>query len=519
MTTTVPVRWKTLPRLPANGTSVRPAVAEAVDGELDFDGGAFEALSAVSGRRLTSPQREALLPALVEHLCGPPAAPSDAGPLAGTDVLGAVLGLAHFALERPADWVFVRIPEGPTSTPDIWAAHGRCRPWNVELKGVAPLATDVRFGEVLDTCGGRVQPQVRTGRAQLEHYTPTRPVGTTRVQVVGAPAPVRDAGGRALAVSILPDVALAERGDVRPAAKMGCPKNASGHAACRDVCFRGAEGAVATTALWAEPFEGSDVDNDAPPDHGLLPSLHAVVLGGWVGSQLAVDEAVDALVDRLRDSRMDANGKARLLLGALRETGGAGSIRGRAGAIDRMLRDVDAPSPDLAEALRTEGRVGHDDVRPHLLLEQVQVGAGESDVVVEVDGGRWHGRWDGSSLRLAPSAEVLTPRLDGAVIRRAFSEQVVPRLKIWTGAPDGAVRQAPVRLGRGARVEGDATAAEVVTVGQVAGPRWLDGMPAWPFEPSWRWMGRIRWWRRYGPEPVWPFLALASNDGRTTVFR
>ena len=179
----VPVRWNTSSPLPASNHNTRRLVANAATGSLDFDPLSFEILSLISGRRLTSAQRAALLPSLREHLAGPPGPPMDFGPLADTDVLAAVMGLAHFAVQEPADWVFVRIPEAQHSTPDVWAAHGQSAPWNIELKGSAPLSGDLALGDVLDTCRGRVFPQVSRGREQLAQPVLPSPQGTPRIRV------------------------------------------------------------------------------------------------------------------------------------------------------------------------------------------------------------------------------------------------------------------------------------------------------------------------------------------------
>lgn len=530
----VPVRWNTASPLPASNHNTRRLVANATAGALDFDPSSFEILSLISGRRLTSAQRAALLPSLCEHLAGPPAPPINFGPLADTDVLAAVMGLAHFAAEEPADWVFVRIPEAQHSTPDIWAAHGQSAPWNIELKGSAPLSGDLALGEVLDTCGGRVFPQVSRGREQLAHPVGPSPQGTPSIRVRSIPGfggPT--SGGLALAVSILPDVGLLGRSDVGAAAKGGCPKVNRQHLACRVRCFpdQSPSTTSATTVLWTQrtPPSTPTLPPEAQPaaSHGLLPVVHAAVLAAWSDNQKAAAIALARLVDRVLEiDHEHTRAIALLLLGVLVETRSTMRADQRVEAVDRFIRTVGPrENESWPEEIEREARAGLAEERASVPIEQLDVDRQPVDVELTLDSGVWRGRWTRGELRLSAPLEVLEPVLDGRRLRGLAEREVVPALKrILSGRlppvdaiGDGtqvAVTRRPLQSKNADRPRGPAV------TGTVWWPYWLGNRPGDPADPleltkMLIWLAR-RFPPGVRPHPRWPwwYAVRASNDGR-----
>ncbi|MFY0582321.1 hypothetical protein ACN28S_55825 [Cystobacter fuscus] len=142
-----PVRWNQGKNIPSTGHGVRKFVVEAKQRILSIDPLALDILATVSGRFLTNTQRQVLTAVAHEFITDDGWVPPQSGGLSQVDIFGAVFGLAQFALMNPADWLFVRIPEGSTKSPDIYAVSGRSHPpWNLEVSQWRSCPTSRKHG-------------------------------------------------------------------------------------------------------------------------------------------------------------------------------------------------------------------------------------------------------------------------------------------------------------------------------------------------------------------------------------
>lgn len=198
----IPLRKKHIHALPRPRASIRPVVHSCETTTLQIDDGAFQVLSMISGKQMPPSIRKVLLPSLDEHLRDKPTGPEYAGPFGLADVYGAMLGVAQFALQNEGSWLFVRIPEGQTTTADVYAVPSTGRPWFLELKAVAPLSSEIPPSRPKDICEN-VAAQLRKGRRQVEKGLVLPPLGAPAVEVYGPQAVTSSTGGEALSVVIM----------------------------------------------------------------------------------------------------------------------------------------------------------------------------------------------------------------------------------------------------------------------------------------------------------------------------
>lgn len=296
----IPIRLAVREGFDPPGSSVRGMVTAARADKVVLTPTAAAILGLVSGKRLRKVDQRTLLDALVEHLSDPDPAAQDVGPLSRADVLGAVVGLAHFALDSGGSWLFVRIPESNQKSADIYAVPVAGEPWHLELKSTAPLSSEVAPGGVLDTCS-RVHSQRRAGMDQLQATAAAPPIGAPAVRVIGRSPVGPTVGGRALSVVVLPEGALISRSDTRPPNVDGCPSNKR----CVEECLRSHEPAFLTSALgllWKErdaSFGSVSAAMSAARWKPVLAAVHAVCAAEWAGSNSVADEAVIALGERI----------------------------------------------------------------------------------------------------------------------------------------------------------------------------------------------------------------------------
>lgn len=247
---------------------VRKTVQEADPSTLTLDSAAVEILGHVTGTAMVPAQKAALLPTLQQHLCNTTPGPVGVGQLSQSGELGVIVGLTQFAIAIGGPWIFVRIPEdSKRKTPDIYAVSGPNKPWNIELKAVAPLSSGVRYGESPDVCG-RVQGQRTKAWQQLETWVSSRPAGTSEASYDSGRPLLGEGvlGGKAVSVTILPDGALTVRKDISISGRPGCPPGKR----CSDQCLSGAHcsaPAAIVGLLWTEA-EGAVGRTPAPEQAG-----------------------------------------------------------------------------------------------------------------------------------------------------------------------------------------------------------------------------------------------------------
>jgi hypothetical protein len=426
-------------------------------------------------------------------------------------VFAAVLGLAHFAAEMPADWTFVRIPEGRVSTPDIWAVHGSSQPWNIEMKGSAPLA-DAASAVVLDACA-RVLPRAREGKNQLQNSITTRPTGTPGIRLAGisgAAGPI--SGGKALAVTILPEVALLQRRDLLAADKRGCPTDAAGRTMpCRDKCLGvNGQSATATTVLWAEQTQGGS----HAVNHGLLPVLHRVVLAAWSSSRKATEMALGALGERLIEHHPELSPEqlATLALGALRETERVATVASRMHLV-RLVRSSIARERSLVDQLVQAGSLGVAEDEDPTSLSPENIHTARGDVVLESDSGPWHGRRLGKELRLVPPMQANEDTVDAQQFRQLYEASFLPELERVSTSRRGEFESRNVEIRRTISPGGSPDEVRQER-------RHVVGVASWTFQRRYGYLWEddlaeiLPWLWALGARPQLFPTVLATNDGR-----
>lgn len=379
---------------------------------------ALEILSLVSGRQLLPAQRRVLLETLVQHLDDDGPRPRNAGPLSQSDILGAVLGIAHFACHNQGGWLFVRIPEGHTKSPDVFGLPPAGKPWYLELKAVAPLSSEQKPGRPLNTCK-LVQNQRREGTRQLNSRLPhTVPIGPTVIANGNRPPLVGIAkGGKSLSVVVLPDGALSGPNGDGHGQGYPCRHELQ----CVEDCLDGRhldEPTSVVGLLWQESPQSPQDLSDAPATDPLRPVLlavHAINSAVWANSTLVATGALLDLPRRLREARdvVDEPQSLEILNRVLVSARYVTPIPERQKSIDSFLTTVRDPkikeqATSLLQAEGVHGMPEHRTIRPwrrrgeqekgELLYGEVHYESSEYSAA---------GWSDPDSVRLAPTLDTL----------------------------------------------------------------------------------------------------------------
>jgi len=310
-TSRVPVRHKAVEYMPVKRSDdVRRLANTATACTLTIDSEAFEILASIAGKQLPPSLAAALLDGTVEHLVGYGDGLTDKGPLGLADVVGAVFGIVHFALHNGGDWSFVRIPEIPgTKTSDVFARRRGEEPWLLELKATAPLSSSVATRRRIDVCADIIS-QRSTARSQLTTVV-VEPTGPPSVVFnAGASRNKLATGGKAIAITAIPDGKLVGLPNIAPAGKRGCPKDR--HTAqfmtCTEHCLKPATTPPTVgilSLLWQQPNpdrkkKSDGGEPDSPDWTDALDAASTIQAGIWAGSQTVVDTGLLALADGLR---------------------------------------------------------------------------------------------------------------------------------------------------------------------------------------------------------------------------
>lgn len=323
------VRWVSEISQSAFRARFRANVANASTQTFVADSAAFAILSDVAGRYLTPTQQATLGVVLAEHLAIPAHASCASGPLAMTDTLGAVLGIAQFALTAGGDWLVVRIPEWSRPTPDLLAVSTTGRAWRVELKSTAPLSFTHPNGDTVDLCD-RMYSRRQDARDQLsaQALPPLHGVPSIVSRTGSAVDPMFALGGVAVCISTLADAGFRHRKDLRHAARQSCPSGTQG---CADVCLKG-KSVPAIGVLLGEPYVTPKVINAG---RGVWGRVLAASISGthaaWAGASYVGDIAIQNMIRVLRSIKRDldaneANAALEILGGLLRTTRASSSI-------------------------------------------------------------------------------------------------------------------------------------------------------------------------------------------------
>ena len=441
-------------KLPARGSALRETVSEAVDTRLEVSPSGLEILSMLSGRFLRKVQRQILGSLLIEHLQDTTRYPSDLGQLSQGDVLGASLGLACFAALNPGDWTFVRIPEGPQPSVDVFAYQPGGRPWFIEFKSVAPLGdVDIDF----EACK-QILAQRRVGLKQLEAPLLVGPGPSIFVSASGGLVdPQLALGGRALSIVVLPDAALITRSDISAPVKQGCPGPT-----CAEKCLKSGMAGFQTSPvalLWQQPNSPPPTGGPTAPDDSLrrvLETLHDLNLAMWTDSARLVDQRLVAFSSRATAllAHAPAPDRSEFLARVISAAAGSASTEGfttsRQGLPSDVIERLDAR---LAGRLPAERRTEPVIPREALKLDDPE----PQSASVESGEVRW-------ALDL-PSANVIGT-LTPSELRVTVDEPTVP--SPWT--PDGirrVLREGLLRSIPGRwEVEREAPVIAIVEVGQ-----------------------------------------------------
>lgn len=353
MPDTFHLRWAHEKQLPPKGSNgkpstynVRPVVAGATPVVLEIDSTAVEILCNVCGESLREPQRRNLLPTLRDVVSNTTPQQQGTGSLSQAGELCAILGLAQFALRAPEPWLFVRIPEASVPQPDIFALTPGGQPWYLELKGVAKLASQVKTGAAMQTCGNIVS-QIGKGRRQLTETTLSEPdeyAPSASIQAsAGAPSFAEKVGGVALSVVVLADAGLLNRTDIAAPNATGCPTGKS----CVQECLRSPASPPETSIvglLWTQevpaPVPASTRGTGSLA--ASLLSLKALDLAAWAGSQVGAGEALSEVAGQLSDPALEASGPdmASVLGAALRMSRGLTTPAARNAAAFRVVNSI-----------------------------------------------------------------------------------------------------------------------------------------------------------------------------------
>lgn len=293
------LRWHVQNGLPQKRDSARTLIANAKSEMLRFSPKAAEILSYLCGSQLKRSQRQILAQTLDEHVNQHHQDPAGAGPLSQTDVFGAIIGLAQFTLTFQDNWVFVLIPaSNDRKRPDVFALSPTSDPWFIELKGVAPLGSQIPQNGDLDTCKS-VHTQRNKAVEQLEDelFVPGPGVPHIFARTFGVGFPSIFGSSIVASVTVLPDANLIQRSDIQPGGVKGCPPGSR----CADHCLNGSfagKAASLVNLLWVDHLDNKRIPSAA--FKAWLASIHAVALGNWAGSEDLVREAMaDLQVDTL----------------------------------------------------------------------------------------------------------------------------------------------------------------------------------------------------------------------------
>ncbi|HEX2208579.1 MAG TPA: hypothetical protein VHG93_12910 [Longimicrobium sp.] len=249
-------------------------------------------------------------------------------------------------MRAPEPWLFVRIPEASVPQPDIFALTPGGQPWYLELKGVAKLASQVKTGAAMQTCGNVVS-QIGKGRKQLTETTLSEPDEYAPSAGIHASAGVSSfaekVGGVALSVVVLADAALLNRADIQAPGAAGCPPGKS----CVQECLSSPASPPETSIvglLWTQ-----EVPAPAPASTrgtgslaATLLSLKALDLAAWAGSRVGAGEALSELAGQLSDPVLEASGPdmASVLGAALRMSRGLTTPGARNAAAFRVVNSI-----------------------------------------------------------------------------------------------------------------------------------------------------------------------------------
>lgn len=410
-----PARFQQSVLAPSIGVDVvREMVAGAPQQELSIDRTAVEILSRVAGATLKPAHVNVLLDIVDQQLAAvPPPEAANSGPLSQTDVLGAILGIAHFLLHMGGEWLFASIPYSSSSSPDLYALRPGGRPWFIELKGIAPLASSVKARAKLDVCG-KVRARVADGVAQLRWYRGGRGDGPA-IRVRGGLL-LRDAmqGGRALSAIVLPDGFLGDRHDLLPVNGKACPQDRR----CAEQCLRSHLPAYRTSLvglLWtAERAAAGSGRSDGTDEWSrCLAAVETLNLALWAGSKTVADQALGAVAQRAGALNEDAAARDRLVLRALRASRNMTSRESRRDAVRAL-------SVGRQERLAAEADFSYDEPPRTATMSALFEGELSPNAELEVRSDGYFGiaRLSNGRLRVAPSLAMYDAAMETGEPRR-----------------------------------------------------------------------------------------------------
>lgn len=371
---------------------------------------ALEILSVVSGMHLTAVQRRSLLPTLQDLLTDTGFAPLGAGPLSQADVLGACIGLAVFALDRPRQsWSFMHVPSSRVKSPDIYALSAEGDAWHLELKSVAPLDAEVRLGRELDTCA-RISTQRRRAIEQLGQASTPRVWGPAIRVGQGPRATARiPTRGSAFVISVLPGAGLSGRTDIISPRKAGCPQDNGHYQPCAAHCLNGSfVPGFATTVVVLSGEREQLSFGPVPAPSPTLGSLRAINGALWSGSTQLAEYGLQSLAEAIRETPPDQNQHlAPLALGCLRATRSLTSVATRQAVVHAI---PDSSSDEWKTAAREAERAGETvpSAEPASLSEVTRYPDGREapakQIVVAIEGLEFFGVVGSRGAQLSPLA-------------------------------------------------------------------------------------------------------------------
>ena len=546
-----PIRVNLRNRLPVHAVrvrSIREMVKNAKSKRLSIDPRGVQILAAASGAWLEDPQVESVL-ATIDARLGARSrrAPRGVGYLSQTDVLGAILGLAHFLAATGGEWMFASIPHSSKgSTPDIYAIRPGGRPWMIELKGTAPQESQIAAGERIETCVPLVG-QVRKAAGQVLMRGVPALGGLTSVRMRTDALEDAECGGYAIAATVIPDGHLAARPDIAIEGQPGCPDNSR----CTDRCLRARSSEYQVSLvglLWMERNAGA---SDAPSAFTrCLGEMEALNIALWARSGRMADRALTTLAESSREIAPPL--ATEMLSRALTASRKLTTRAARAAAVDHVAPHL-RESRTAAKRLATEAQRGVAERSPVIsfrelagMAREIRMPENFPEIEFEGDGYTGGGRVVDGALRMAPSSSLWRQALmeggRGALLERASS--AVSR-SLLPGLADASQDD---RLRWESRPVGLSLDATDVLIGR-EWPGWF-GIPAelrhhphfryalargrhGDWYEMWRFLERYyyryaprswrrfyeRWWAQYGgrmyPPPF--FGAWASFDGRVSV--
>ena len=394
----------TIPRRNTPVREIRTMVADADRRTLSIDRTAIEVLRYVCGTWLLDAQADALLPTMDQRLRAAGRQPPPAsGPFHGTDVFGAIFGLAHFMLHHGGEWTLATIPSSSAERrPDIYALPRQGRPWFVELKGVAPQSSQIRPAKSYDTCS-HVKAQVDKAVKQVayrgvagELASPVRfRTGIRRGTSVAL-------GGHAIAATILPDGWLRRRTDVPALTAEGCPERSN----CADHCLRAHSSRFETSLvglLWYEANASAASSHRDSRWRRLLTAAQALHAAAWADCVSLADEALLAMAEVSARTPFSRS----LVSDALRASRGVTSRAARGEAAAFALRD-------LGEELEAEIDLGRAERPRRVSLDAMASGdvPPHAEFNLEADGFTGGGTIINGCLQITPSRSLIERAAD-----------------------------------------------------------------------------------------------------------